>query len=105
MMYWMIEDQVVPLYIGKAEKYGKKGKNLSQNMTKGNANFCRWGYNYQYHLGDLSAVVCEGHAQEKRTSINSGQTSYLLSRLMNRLVPLYLNILLIFGRRHGLARM
>lgn len=68
MMYWMIEDQVVPLYIGKAEKYGKKGKNLSQNMTKGNANFCRWGYNYQYHLGDLSAVVCEGHAQEKRTS-------------------------------------
>ena len=27
--------------------------------------FCRWGYNYAYHVGDLSAVVCPGHPPEK----------------------------------------
>lgn len=65
MMYWVIEEQIVPLYIGKAEKYGKSGKNLSANMTREKGKFCRWGYNYQYHLGDLSRVICPGHPPKK----------------------------------------
>ncbi|MFF2529746.1 hypothetical protein ACFVS2_12655 [Brevibacillus sp. NPDC058079] len=67
MMFWKVDNEVIPLYIGKAEKYGKKGGNLSENIKGDNAKFCRWGYNYAYHIGDLSAVVCPGHQEEKRT--------------------------------------
>jgi hypothetical protein len=68
MMYKIRDNKVIPLYIGKSEKYGKKDKNLSvniKNIEKNNDKFCRWGYNYAYHTGDLSAVTCLGHNQEK----------------------------------------
>lgn len=63
-------DLVVPLYIGKSEKFGKQGNNLSANIKGINNNgnkgyFCRWGDNYAYHIGDLSAVVCPNHPQKK----------------------------------------
>ncbi|WNQ12063.1 hypothetical protein MJA45_03095 [Paenibacillus aurantius] len=67
MMLWKLEGEIIPLYIGKAEKYGKKGGNLSENMKGDSGKFCRWGYNYAYHIGDLSAVVCPDHLPEKRT--------------------------------------
>ena len=47
---------IIPLYIGKAEKYGKSD-NLSENISKGKGKFGRWGHGYAYHIGDLSAVV------------------------------------------------
>ena len=56
---------VVPLYIGKAESYGKKSGNLSVNIKgieRDKSKFARWGDNYAYHIGDLSAVVLPGHA-------------------------------------------
>lgn len=59
MMYREESNEIIPLYIGKSEKYGKSG-NLSANIKNisGNKhNFCRWGNNYAYHIGDLSAVV------------------------------------------------
>ncbi|MED4781014.1 hypothetical protein [Brevibacillus choshinensis] len=66
MMFWKVDQNVIPLYIGKAEKYGKKGQNFSSNLNIQNENFfARWGYNYAYHLGDLSAVVCLGHPTDK----------------------------------------
>ena len=58
------ENPVVPLYIGKAEKHGKGDRNLSANLHKVSTNkgkFSRWGDNYAYHIGDLSAVVLTGH--------------------------------------------
>jgi hypothetical protein len=64
MMLWKENDRVLPLYIGKAEKYGKGEKNLSENIRDIHSNkgkFSRWGYGYAYHIGDLSAVVCTGH--------------------------------------------
>ena len=67
MMFWCSENQIKPLYIGKSEKHGRKG-NLSANIKNIESNkqrFCRWGYNYAYHIGSLSAVVCEGHPEEK----------------------------------------
>lgn len=67
MMFWKLEGEIFPLYIGKAEKYGKKGGNLSENIKGDSGKFCRWGYNYVYHFGDLSTVVCPGHLAEKRT--------------------------------------
>lgn len=67
IMFWKLNNDVIPLYIGKAEKYGKKGGNLSENIKGDSGKFCRWGYNYAYHIGDLSAVVCLNHQDEKRT--------------------------------------
>ena len=69
MMYKIDSGQIVPLYIGKSEKYGKKGRNLSVNIEKIERNkgkFCRWGHQYDYHIGDLSAIVCKGHPVEKQ---------------------------------------
>ena len=69
MMYKFKNDLVVPLYIGKSEKYGKQGDNLSENILSIRSNkskFCRWGNNYAYHIGDLSAVVCHNHPEDKK---------------------------------------
>ena len=57
-------DGIVPLYIGKAESYGKKAGNLSVNIKgvdRDKSKFARWGDNYAYHIGDLSAAVLHGH--------------------------------------------
>ncbi|PRX17187.1 hypothetical protein BX659_1572 [Orenia metallireducens] len=69
MMYWKRDNGVIPLYIGKSEKYGRKGGNLSiniANIERNRGKFCRWGYNYAYHIGDLSAIVLPGHSDKKK---------------------------------------
>jgi hypothetical protein len=61
-------ESVVPLYIGKAETFGKGDRNLSvnlRNLHTDRSKFARWGDNYQYHFGDLSAAVLAGHAADK----------------------------------------
>ena len=71
ILYLMLsrrDGNIEPLYIGKAETFGKGDGNLSANISdlkKGHGKFGRWGYNYQYHLGDLSAVTCDGHPKNK----------------------------------------
>jgi hypothetical protein len=68
IMFWKQAGQVVPLYIGKSEKLGRR-QNLSENISNimnDNGKFCRWGYNYRYHIGNLSAVVCIGHPETER---------------------------------------
>jgi hypothetical protein len=67
MMLWKDSDLIIPLYIGKSEKIGRNGS-LSvniKNIRRNSAYFCRWGYNYAYHMGDLSAIVCPGHHSDK----------------------------------------
>ena len=64
-------ERVVPLYIGKAETFGKGDRNLSANISDlatGTGKFGRWGYNYAYHIGDLSAVTLAGHPENKSTA-------------------------------------
>lgn len=60
MMYWLKDKQVIPLYIGKSEKYGINGK-LSSNIDNikrtEKSKFCRWGDGNYYHIGELSAVL------------------------------------------------
>ncbi len=59
--------RVVPLYVGKAGRYGRTG-GVSVNLAGIRADagkFARWGYNYAYHLGDLSAASLLGHAPGK----------------------------------------
>lgn len=69
MMFRQTDDQkALPLYIGKAETLGKGDGNLSANLLRlaaDRSKFARWGDNYQYHIGDLSAACLHGHAIEK----------------------------------------
>jgi len=70
MMYAKEGDKVIPLYIGKAETIGKGDRNLSDNLRNlrtDRQKFARWGDNYAYHLGDLSAAVLDGHPEGKVT--------------------------------------
>lgn len=58
---------VVPLYIGRAGQVGRNG-GISANVRSIRTNtgkFARWGYNYAYHMGDLSAAVLPGHSPGK----------------------------------------
>ena len=60
---------VVPLYIGRTGMFGVKG-GLSANLAairSDRGKFGRWGSNYAYHIGDLSAVACPGHPESKRS--------------------------------------
>lgn len=49
----------IPLYVGKAERRGKSqavSANLL-NLRKNSNHFARWGYNTDYHIGDLSHAM------------------------------------------------
>jgi hypothetical protein len=64
------DGSLMPLYIGKAETLGRGDGNLSanlRNLRTSKDKFARWGDNYAYHIGDLSAAVLNGHPVEKRT--------------------------------------
>ena len=64
-------DGYTPLYVGKAETLGKGDSNLSANLKNirtDRSKFARWGDNYAYHVGDLSACVLPGHLPDKQTS-------------------------------------
>jgi hypothetical protein len=55
---------VVPCYIGKSETVGRASGVLSANLERlatDTSKFGRWGDNYAYHIGDLSAIVLPGH--------------------------------------------
>lgn len=59
VMGWGPLDAYRPLYIGKANKRGKKG-NISanlKNVRSDSAKFARWGYGNAYHVGDLSQAL------------------------------------------------
>jgi hypothetical protein len=72
LIYMMLRvdgGKVIPLYIGKAGAIGKTDGKLSVNMVnldRDRSKFCRWGDNYAYHIGDLSAVVL-GHPAERQS--------------------------------------
>ena len=69
-MGWHHGKRFIPLYIGKTETIGKGNGNLSANVSGLHAEkskFARWGDNYAYHIGDLSASVLPGHADSRKT--------------------------------------
>lgn len=69
MMYRLDDAETpVPLYVGKAETIGRGNGNLSvniSNLKNDMSKFARWGDNYAYHIGDLSAAVLPGHHPDK----------------------------------------
>ena len=83
-MGWKQQEHFVPLYIGKAETFGKGDGNLSANLLNihsDRSKFARWGDNYAYHIGDLSACVLAGHSPHKVTKKYSewAQTLFIAS--------------------------
>lgn len=69
LMYWLIDGEVVPLYVGKAGKYGRDNERLSANVddlrTNSTRKFARWGDAHYYHIGNLSAVVFDHDKNQK----------------------------------------
>jgi len=66
ILYLMFRKQgrkVVPLYIGKTEKIGRKGE-LS-NLLKGSSPKPRWDDGPDYHIGGLSTCVCPGYTGKR----------------------------------------
>lgn len=70
VMYWLEDGQVVPLYIGKAGKYGRDGESLSSNLEdlRGSSTrkFARWGDAHFYHIGNLSAIIFDHEKNQKQ---------------------------------------
>ena len=70
VMYWLEDGQVVPLYIGKAGKYGRDGESLSSNLEdlRGSSTrkFARWGDAHFYHIGNLSAIIFHHEKNQKQ---------------------------------------
>jgi hypothetical protein len=69
-MLWLEDTLVLPLYVGRAGRYGRGSGNVSANLLNIENNtgkFARWGSNYAYHIGDLSAAACPGHSDAKIT--------------------------------------
>lgn len=56
LMYWLRDARIVPLYIGIAQRLGRKGK-VSTNITTSPGFFGRWGSSSDYHMGDLTAAL------------------------------------------------
>ena len=70
MIGYKRNEAFVPLYIGKTETLGRNGGNISANIINihtDRSKFARWGDNYAYHIGDLSACVLDGHKPDKVT--------------------------------------
>ena len=81
-MGWKQQEHFIPLYIGKAETFGKGDGNLSANLLNihvDRSKFARWGDNYAYHIGDLSACVLTGHSPHKVTRKYSEWSKTLFS--------------------------
>jgi hypothetical protein len=96
MMYKFSHGKPAPLYIGKAETFGKQGDNLSANLKGINARtshpFARWGYNYAYHLGDLSAALLN-HSNVTPTIKYTNWAKALFKEPVSKLVlkePIYI---------------
>jgi hypothetical protein len=99
ILYMMLAregETLVPLYIGKAETFGKGDRNLSANirdLANGTAMFGRWGYNYAYHIGDLSAVTLSGHPDTKASiAILRDLFKIIRCRLLNLSRPFCLHL-------------
>ena len=66
MMFWNRADEIIPLYIGKAEIGGRKHA-ISRLFT--NSKSCplpRWDDSLPYHIGGLSTWVCTGYTHQEK---------------------------------------
>ncbi|SEA10854.1 hypothetical protein SAMN04488065_1880 [Haloplanus vescus] len=70
LMYWLEDGEVIPLYVGKAGKYGRDGEGLSANLRglrgSSTGKFARWGDGHYYHIGNLSAIIFDHDKNQKQ---------------------------------------
>lgn len=70
LMYWLEDGAVIPLYVGKAGKYGRDGEGLSANLRglrgTSTGKFARWGDGHYYHIGNLSAILFDHEKNQKQ---------------------------------------
>jgi len=70
LMYWLEDGYVLPLYVGKAGKYGRDGEGLSANLQglrgTSTGKFARWGDGHYYHIGNLSAIIFDHDKNQKQ---------------------------------------
>jgi hypothetical protein len=70
LMYWLEDGDVIPLYVGKAGKYGRSGEDLSANLRglhgTRTGKFARWGDGHYYHIGNLSAIIFDHDKNQKQ---------------------------------------
>jgi len=70
LMYWLNDGEVVPVYVGKAGKYGRDGEGLSANLRglqgSSTGKFARWGDGHYYHIGNLSAIIFDHDKNQKQ---------------------------------------
>lgn len=64
IMYRQENERIIPLYIGKTEKIGKKG--VLSSLLKGPAPKPRWDDGPDYHIGGLSTCVCAGYTDSSK---------------------------------------
>ena len=80
LMYRHRDDEVVPLYVGKAGKYGRDGERLSANIANlrgsSRGKFARWGDGYAYHIGELSAAVLDHERDPAQKYIDWADTLF-----------------------------
>jgi len=68
LMHTVDDGEIIPLYVGKAGKYGRDGERLSANLRNIQTNrskFARWGDGCAYHIGELSAAVLDHHNDQQ----------------------------------------
>lgn len=70
LMYWLKDGDVIPLYVGKAGKYGRDNEGLSANLRglrgSSTGKFARWGDGHYYHIGNLSAIIFDHDKNQKQ---------------------------------------
>jgi len=70
LMYWLEDGNIIPLYVGKAGKYGRDGEGLSANLRglrgSSTGKFARWGDGHYYHIGNLSAILFDHDKNQKQ---------------------------------------
>ena len=88
LMYWLEDGEVVPLYIGKAGKYGRDGEGLSANLRglrgASTGKFARWGDGHYYHIGNLSAIVFDHDKNQKQKYQNWADQLFEKSRQLRQ---------------------
>lgn len=82
---------MVPLYVGKAGKYGRDGESLSNNMANlrggSTSEFARWGDGHYYYVGNLSAILFNHDKNQKTKYQNWADRLFEEGRTLKR--PVY----------------
>lgn len=76
MMYWIEDDEIVPLYNSWSAKTSRGGDSLNvmlERIETSMSHFCKWGYIHLCHTGGLSVNVIDEDFYEENEVDKSGK--------------------------------